>query len=440
MGARTARIGFVGYAATLVALAAIGFWHSFLIGRLGHDFGSGLDWQLKIVGALYLALEVLAVVALVFMGRVPAVTRARGLLLAAAIVGGVAFAVGLVQRLMLEAHVVSYERLETMLRIVGVTTAVTWAASEILLAVAALRIAGAVGDERVRALALGAIVVRALVLVVGLVPARIQWLVWAHRGNDLLFAALCVSLALVVMRVAEPETAAAADGASDGRLERQWRAPADGIALYLGAGVARVLCALLGWVVMYGARSAQGVSDLRDVRAQLLMVATLSALATIGTLAGLWRIASAPPSARASGPALVALTLALIAFGLDLWGTYITADALEGHVSAAFFAMDALPIIGGVAGLLGLGVAVSLLIALANLATALACGDAAARARGAIGWVLGTGALVGTAFAAMRTVELMLPVAVIALPVAITALVQFLRAALAIRREIAARL
>jgi hypothetical protein len=136
----------------------------------------------------------------------------------------------------------------------------------------------------------------------------------------------------------------------------------------------------------------------------------------------------------------VALTLALIAFGLDAWGTFITADALDGHVSAAFFAMDALPIIAGIAGLIGIGAAVALLVALRNLATSLVLPDVADRARGAIGFVLGTGALFGVALALTRAPELMLAVAVLALPLAVAALVQFLRVALAVGREIRARL
>jgi hypothetical protein len=438
MGARSARIGFIGYAVTLLALVGVGFWNSYLMSRLGHDRASGLDWQLKILGAVYLALEVLAITALLFMSRVPLATRARRMLIAAAIVAGVAMVVGLAQRLVLDGHMVSYERIETMLRVVNVATSILYAASEILLAVAGARIAGAARDERVRVLALIAIAARAIVLALQLVPTRFHWLVWIHRGYDLLLAALCVALAFVVTRIAEPE--ATLDAGGDGRLSAEWRAPAGGITLYLGAGVARVGCALVTWLVMFGARSAHDVSDLRDVRAQLLLVAALSAMATVAMLVALWRIAAAPLESRASGPALVALTLALIAFGLDAWGTWVTADALDGHVSAAFFAMDALPIIGGVAALLGLGVAVSLLVALGNLATALGRVEVAARARGAIGYVIAAGALMGIAIALVRMAELMLVVTVIALPLAIAALVQFLRVALAVGREIRARL
>ncbi|MGZ3428685.1 MAG: hypothetical protein ACXVCV_18660 [Polyangia bacterium] len=438
MGARTARIGFVGYAVTLLALVGVGFWNAHLMSRIGHDLSSGLDWQLKILGAVYLSLEVLAITALLFMSRVPVATRARRTVIAAAIVAGVAMVVGLAQRLVLDGRMVSYERIETMLRIVNVATSILYASSEILIGVAGLRIAAAVKNERLRVLAMAAMVARAIVLALQLVPARFGWLVWIHRADDLLLAGLCVALALVVTTIGEPE--ATLDAGGDERLAAGWRAPADGITLYLGAGVARVVCALLTWVVMYGARSAQGTGDLRDVRAQLLVVAALSAMATIAMLVALWRISSAPLESRASGPALVALTLALMAFGLDVWGTWVTADALDGNVSAAFFAMDALPIIGGIGALLGLGVATSLLIALGNLATALGRVEVAARARGAIGYVLAAGVLLGVALTLTRKAELMLVVAVIALPLAIAALVQFLRVALAVGREIRERL
>ncbi|HXU71740.1 MAG TPA: hypothetical protein VN947_20545 [Polyangia bacterium] len=439
MGARTARIGFTSYAATLLALVGVGFWNSVLMGRLGHDAGRGLDWQFKILGGVYLGLEVLGIVALVLMTRVPVATRARRLLIAAASVAGGALVVGLVERVLVDTHLVSYERMETMLRIVNVVAAAAYTASESLLAVAAMRIARAARQERVRIGAIVALVVRAAVFVVQLVPARLDGLVWAHRASDLLFAGLCAALAVIVVRVDEPAAARVPDG-GDGRLAAAWRAPADGISIYLGAAAARVACAIMSWLVMLGAQSAKGVGDLRDVRAQLLVVATLSAMATIVMLLGLWRITAAPVESRASGPAVVALALAVLGFGLDLWGTWVTAEALDGSVSAAFFAMDSLPIIGGIAALLGIGAAIALLTALGHLATALGLADVAGRARGAIGWVLGTGALFGVAAALSRMAELMLVVALLALPLAIAALVQFLRVAFAVGRDIRARL
>ncbi|MGZ3408670.1 MAG: hypothetical protein ACXVAN_19600, partial [Polyangia bacterium] len=226
MGARTARIGFVGYAVTLVALVGVGFWNAHLMSRIGRDLSSGLDWQLKILGAVYLSLEVLAITALLFMSRVPVGTRARRTVIAAAIVAGVAMVVGLAQRLVLDGRMVSYERIETMLRIVNVATSILYAASEILIGVAGLRIAGAVKNERVRVLAMAAIVARAIVFALQLVPARFGWLVWIHRADDLLLAALCVALALVVTTIGEPE--ATLDAGGDERLAAGWRAPADG--------------------------------------------------------------------------------------------------------------------------------------------------------------------------------------------------------------------
>ncbi|MGZ3439490.1 MAG: hypothetical protein ACXVDD_08235, partial [Polyangia bacterium] len=222
MGARTARIGFVGYAVTLVALVGVGFWNAHLMSRIGRDLSSGLDWQLKILGAVYLSLEVLAITALLFMSRVPVATRARRTVIAAAIVAGVAMVVGLAQRLVLDGRMVSYERIETMLRIVNVATSILYASSEILIGVAGLRIAAAVKNERLRVLAMAAMVARAIVLALQLVPARFGWLVWIHRADDLLLAALCVALALVVTTIGEPE--AALDAGGDERLGAGWRA------------------------------------------------------------------------------------------------------------------------------------------------------------------------------------------------------------------------
>ena len=300
-----------------------------------------------------------------------------------------------------------------------------------------MRIAAAATSERVRVLAMGAIVARVLVLALQLLQVRFAGGVWVHYANTLLVGALCVALAVVVTRIAAPEATPAAD--SDGKLSPAWRAPAGGISLYLGAGGGRVVCALLTWLVMFGARNARSAGELRDIGAQVVMVAVLSALATITMLVGLWRISAAPPESRASGPALLALTLALIGFGLDLWGTSITVDALDGHVAAAFYAMDALPIIGGIAALLGAGAALALLVALGNLATALGRVEVASRARGAIAYVIGAGVLLGIALAMTRMAELMLVVVVVALPLAIAALVQFLRVAFAVGREIRQR-
>jgi len=227
MGARTARIGFIAYAATLLSFFAVGFWNTYLMGRLGHGGGSALDWQLKIMSALYLALEVLALVALVLMSRVPPQARARRLLVVATILGGAALLVGLAERLAIDGHLVSYERMDTLLRVVNVTNSILYAGSEILLGVAGLRIAGAVGEARVRTLAIVAIAGRGLVFVLQLLPLHLPALVWLHRADNLLQAGLCIALALVVTRVADADATPAAP-VGEGRLSPEWRAPADG--------------------------------------------------------------------------------------------------------------------------------------------------------------------------------------------------------------------
>ncbi len=432
---RTARIGFIGYAVLQLAFVAAGLWDAHVVSRIAHV--SEIDGQLKVLSAIFLGLEVLSLLALVIMSRVPPSTRARRLILAAAIVCGVAVAVGQANRLVIDAHLVSYERMEAMMRDLNIATSILWAASEVLLGIAAIRIADATKSVPVRFLAIGAIVARVAVLALQLLRVRFAGGTWIHYANTLLVGALCVALAVVVKRIAEPEVAP--DVYTDDKLSPAWRAPAGGITLYLGAGAGRIVCAFLTWLVMFGARDARSAGELRDVGAQVVMVAVLSALATITMLVGLWRISAAPPESRASGPALAALTLALIGFGLDLWSTSITVDALDGHMAAAFYAMDALPIIGGIAALLGAGVAIALLLALANLATALGRASIAARARGAIAYVIGAGVLLGMALAMTRMAALMLVVVLVALPLAFTALVQFLRVAFAIGREIRER-
>src|SRR6202034_4152024 len=104
--------------------------------------------------------------------------------------------------------------------------------------------------------------------------------------------------------------------------------------LYLGGAAGRVACALLGYAAMASASGATSTSELHGVHDSVLVVAVLS---------GVGSIARSPPDTGGTGAALIALLLMILGVLLDLATTSITLDALGGNLSAAFFAMDALP-------------------------------------------------------------------------------------------------
>lgn len=438
MGSRVARVGFVAFALSIGLGLGLGVWNHHLLTRLREASSSGVSTQLALINAGYIALELVGIMALVAIARVPASTRARRLLIASAICATVGLLVGLGQRWLFESHLGTSQSFESAVRLVSFATAIVHGASDVLFAVAAMRIARAARSQWLGGAAVAAIVSRATVTLLVLWPGWGEWRLWIFRACELLLAVLCAGLAAVVTDI-EPQ-AAPAPAATDGKLAAEWRAPAEGLALYLYAAGARVLFALLGWLAMSSARGATGIGELHDVRSQVLLVAALSALASVAMLGGLWRISRAPFEARAGGPALIALALGSLGLGIDGWTTSITADALDGSMSAALFAMKVLPALAGAGALLGTGAAVALLRALVNLATALGCSDLAARARSASGLVIAAGSLGVIAVALFNhATEGLLVVALLALPLAVAALVQFLRAALGVARAIRER-
>jgi hypothetical protein len=178
------------------------------------------------------------------------------------------------------------------------------------------------------------------------------------------------------------------------------------------------------------------------VRDGVVTVAFFSGIATVAMLAGVWRISRAPAEAGGSGPAMAALVLMVLGFAGDLVSTAITADALGGSVSAAFFAMDALPVVAFFSMAFGAGAAISLLRAFGNMAQALGQQDLGARARGTSTLAATTGVIACIALLALTHLpaELLLLLAIVLLPLAVATLVQFLRVAVPLGRTIRARL
>jgi hypothetical protein len=438
MGTRAARLGFVGYALSIGLGLGLGVWHQHLLTRLRDAHGADVTHELSLISAAFIALEVLGIVALIAITRLPASTGVRRLVIASAACAALGLVIGLSERWLFDSRWVSSSSFESVLRLVNLATALVHCASDLLLAFASLRLARAARSQWLVGVAVAAMVSRVVVTLLVMLPYSGEWRLWLYRSCELLFAVMCAGMAAVVTNIASEAPAPAS--VSDGKLAAQWRAPAEGIALYLYAAGARVLFALLGWLAMSGARGASGVHELHDVRGQVLLVAALSAAAGLVMLGAMWRISRAPVEANATAPALAALALGTTGLFLDGWSTSITADALDGNLSAAFFAMRALPVLGAVGALLGVGTAVALLRAFANLATALTCPDLAAHARSASGLVIAAGSLLVIGVALLNhATELLLVVVILAVPLAVAALVQFLRAALGVARVIRER-
>lgn len=435
MGTRIARIGFVAFALSVGLGLGVGVWDDHLLARLRAGSYRDVELELKLAQAAFLALELVGVAALIAIARLPSSLRVRRLAIASVVCAGVAMVGGFAERWMFEWRASGFD----IVRVVGPALMLIYGAADVLLAVVGMRVARAARSEWVRGVAIAALASRVVVTALAVVPVGLSWSHWIYRACQLLIVVMCAGLASVVTTI-EPDAPASRLPVDGERLSAEWRAPADGVALYLWAGGGRVLCALFGWLVMFSARGATSTYQLRDTRSGVLLVAALSAVAALTMLAALWRISRAPVAARASGPALSALGMAAAGLVLDAWSTSITVDALGGDISAAFFAMKALPVMAALGALLGVGTAVALLRAIANLAKALTRADLAARADSAAMLVVGAGVLMAIAAMLMKGAgEAMLAFALLAVPLAIAALVQFVRAAVGVERAIRQR-
>jgi hypothetical protein len=455
MPARAPRIGFVAYAALVAFTLALSTWQRHAVDAYieKQDYAA-LGRLMEVVGYLYLAAGVGTVAALLAVARAPRACRAGGLARAAAAVAGLGLVLQIGERVVLKVAGFSHgvDGIDAIVRVAGGAMMLAYCAELTLLLLVVVRVGRAAGKQGPSIAALvGLLVVagRALVYVVAMMladrahPAAALGTVEraAFWATDLAVIALCVWGALLVGRGAD-EKAPADAPAAGATLGTAWQAPAGGIALYLGAAGARVGCAVLGYVVMAGASGARDPSDLHPVRDGLVAVAFLSGAATIGMLAGVWRISRAPADSGGSGPAMAALAFMVMGFVLDLVTTSIIVDALGGSVSAAFFAMDALPLLAAGSAVLGVGAGVALLRSFGNMAAALANDELTHRARSAAWLLLVTGGFAGLAMLGLPHLptELLALAALVLLPLAVASLVQFLRVAVPLSREIRTRL
>ena len=444
------RTALVVYGGALVCAVLFGLAHEILIGSIkkGATFASISGW-LDLLSYGTDLLGAAQVGALVALGRGLSDARARSRASQAAGLAGATLLVALAQQVGLRTLLPSlgHESFDLVLRALRTITSLLGGGATAALLLGLVWIGRAGGVTRlvpVAQVAGALLALRILLVLTSVVFGRLpEWAGTVHQGlywglDALLLGAL--ALAWVAAGRA-PEVALPPPAAGDTPLDRGWESVFGALGTYLGAAGARVALALLSWLVMLGARDAKDVSDLAGVRTGVVFLAILSGLAALAMLAGVYRLSSAPAE-RARGPAGLAVAAMATGLLLDVASTIITAQALGGDVSAAFFAMKALPILGALGLALGVGAGIALLRTLGALAEALALTEAAERAAGTAPLLAVTG-LVGSAallLASKAPSGLVLVLALILLPLAIAVLVQFLRVAFALRAALRSRL
>ena len=445
------RSGIVAYAACLVVGTAIGLVQHYLLAsvRDGGSYSSISGW-LDALSYVHLALGVGEVAALLWLSRGLVDERARSLAGAAAALTGAWLVIVLAQQVGVRTLMSSMgvETMDVVFRVVrAVTSSLACAATGALLA-CLLHVVRAGGMSRMAPLVLVAGSVLAVRLLLALAGAAVRtmppWVGTAHTGvywgmEALLLAVLVVSW-LAAGRAPEAAQAPAAD-AEAAPLDHAWEGVHGAIGTYLGGAGARMAIAILSWLLMLGARGAKSLSDLQGVRSGVIATAVLSGVASIVMLGAVLRLSRAPVE-RAQGPAGLAAGLMALGMLLELGTTVLTARALGGDLSSAFFAQKALPVLGALGLALGVGVGISLLRAFEALAETLALVETTARASStvpllAVTGLVGGGALVG---ANHLPVALFALLALVCLGLAITVLVQFIRVATGIRAAVRLRL
>jgi hypothetical protein len=451
--ARGPRVGLFVYAGCLAVEILLGLAGRLLVARMreGGTFAS-VAKLLDVVGYGYIAVGIGAVVALALLAGRPRTAPVSRLAMAAAVAAGLGVVLELAQRVFITFRS-STGRMERAFEIFGAGMVLAETVEKALVAVIAVRVGRAVGARTLAPLAVGALAATLLAFAMYLLmlvrgreesahgaASTIQTV--AYYASAILVAAAATHTGWSLPRVPVPAVAASTEPGSAEALPPRWRAAADGIALYLGGALARVVCVMLGYAAMAGGTSDTGTPDLRGMHDSVFVVAVLSGAASLTMLAGVWRITRAPPESGGTGPAMVTLCLMILGLATDLVTTSITLDALGGSLSAAFFAMDALPWLAAGAALLGVGAGVALLRSFGNMAKALGAEELNGRAKSATGLLVIGGGVAGLAMLGLKhmPVEVLGLVAVVVLPVAIAAVVQFLRVAVPLGRVIRGRL
>jgi hypothetical protein len=453
--ARAPRIGLFVYAGCLAVEVLLGLASRLLMARMreGATFAS-ISKLLDLVGYGYIAVGIGAVVALAVLAGRPRTAPVSRVAMAAAVAAGLGVVLELAQRVFITfGSMGSSGRMERAFEIFGAGTVLAETLEKGLVAVIAVRVGRAVGARTLAPVAVGALAAVLLAFAMYLLmlvrgreasaegaASTIQTV--AYYASAILVAAAAMHAGWSLPRVPVPAVATSTEPGFAETLPPRWRAAADGIALYLGGALARVVCAMLGYAAMAGGAGDTGTPDLRGMHDSVFVVAVLSGAASLTMLAGVWRITRAPPESGGTGPAMVTLCLMILGLATDLVTTSITLDALGGSLSAAFFAMDALPWLAAGATLLGVGAGMALLRSFGNMAKALGAEELNGRAKSATGLLVIGGGVAGLAMLGLKhmPVEVLGLVAVVVLPVAIAAVVQFLRVAVPLGRVIRGRL
>jgi hypothetical protein len=454
---RASQTALFAYAACIGGEVLLGLWSRHLVTLARESDGfSQFSKQLDLIGYGYTSIGMATVVALVALARARVALASRPAMWAA-IAAGVAVAMELGQRALFSVFASgSPERMELFLKVFGSVMVLADTGARVLVAVLAVRVGRAVASRATTAVATASLVALGLALAMYVAELSlpdasrasgafdtVQRVV--YYGATLLVGSAALLAGRGISRVPAPSGIVEAERApGQEALSPRWRAAADGIGLYLGGAVARMVCALLGYAAMAGGSSggAGASPDLRAMHDSVLAVAVLSAGASLVMLAGVWRITRAPPDSGGTGAAMVTLCLMILGFVLDLATTSITLDALGGSLSAAFFAMDALPVLGFGAASLGVGAGIALLKSFGGMAQTLGATELGDRARSAMALLGTAGGIAALAMLGLKQlpVELLALAAIVVLPLAIAALVQFLRVALPLGRVIRERL
>jgi hypothetical protein len=453
--ARAPRIGLFGYAACLAAELVLALWNRHILAAVrGGETFERVRTMLDLVGYGYMAAGVATVIALVAVAGAPRAARVSRVAIGAAVGAAIGVALDVGQRVYIAAGASgNFDRMEQVLRLLGAGRVLADTVTSALVVIVAVRVGRVVGARAMLPIAIGALAALAVGLGLYLVTLAlgrgasipeavftVHTVAYYASAAFVGAAAIHAGRSLARMPVTEPPTPDG-QGPADA-LSPRWRSAADGISLYLGGAAARVVCALLGYAAMAGSGGATSTSDLRGVHDSVLGVAVLSGVASLVMLAGVWRITRAPPESEGTGAAMATLCLMVLGLTLDLVTTSITLDALGGSLSAAFFAMDALPVLAFGAALLGVGAGIALLRSFGNMAQVLGAAELQGRAKSATGLLVVAGGIAGLAMLGLKKmpVEVLGVIAVVVLPLAVAALVQFLRVAVPLGRVIRGRL
>ena len=261
---------------------------------------------------------------------------------------------------------------------------------------------------------------------------------YAFLGLDL---AVCAWLGVALRNAKAPDGEPAKVDAAEGAISPEWRSVSDALGLYLGAAVARIAVAALSFATMASASGSSSLSDLRSVRDTVVLMAVVGGFASLFIIGALFKLGRAPDD-RVRGPANAAALFAIMGLLLDGVTTSITASALGGDLSAAFFAMDALPwlVVGAV--ILGIAAGTALATALAAAASHLGNPDAERQAKSVRVLIVPAGILLALSQSMGRHPPegLVVFMVVMGLPLALAAVVRLLQAIFGVRATVAARL